>query len=165
MNSQHQLSFRLLSFVPFLLLLTACTAGGMQFTTDTPAGFWYGLWHGIISFISLIIHLFNDTVVVYETNNTGGWYDFGFLLGVIFVWGGGGHVSCKTAVRKKRDKEWDEIGEKVEKKVMRKLENWAEDEESAQEDEKINNKEDWDAICEKVEKKLKRKIRDWADKD
>lgn len=165
MNSQHHLSFRLLLFIPFLLLLTACTAGGMQFTADTPAGFLYGLWHGIISFISLIIHLFNDTVVVYETNNTGGWYDFGFLLGVIFVWGGGSHVSCKTAVRKKRDKEWDEIGEKVEKKVMRKLENWAEDEEGAQEDEKINNKEDWDAICEKVEKKLKRKIRDWAEKD
>ena len=165
MNLQHRLSFKWLLFIPLLLLLTACTAGGEQFTVETPAGFWYGLWHGVISFISLIIHLFNDTVMVYETNNTGGWYDFGFLLGVITVWGGGGHVSGKSVTRKKRDKEWDEIGEKVEKKVMRKLKNWAEEEEGAQEYDKNDRKEDWDEICEKVEKKLKHKIRDWAEKD
>ena len=88
MNSHHPLSIKLLLFIPLLLLLTACTAGDVQFTAETPAGFWYGLWHGIISFISLIIHLFNDAVMVYEKNNTGGWYDFGFLLGVIIAIGG-----------------------------------------------------------------------------
>lgn len=165
MNSHHPLSIKLLLFIPLLLLLTACTAGDVQFTAETPAGFWYGLWHGIISFISLIIHLFNDAVMVYEKNNTGGWYDFGFLLGVIIVWGGGGHVSCKSAAQKKRDKEWEEIGEKVETKVMHKLENWAEEEEGAQEYDKNINKDDWDEICEKVEKKLKRKIRDWAERE
>ncbi len=165
MNLHIRPSFKLLLFIPFILVLTSCTAGGEQFAAETPAGFWYGLWHGVISFISLIIHLFNDTVMVYEKNNTGGWYDFGFLLGVILVWGGGGHVSCKSAARKKRDQEWDEIGEKVEIKVMHKLKNWAEEEEGAQEYEATKNKEDWDEICEKVEKKLKRKIRDWAEKD
>ena len=165
MNSQHRLLFKWLLFIPSLLLLTACTAGNVQFTAETPAGFWYGLWHGVISFISLIIHLFNDTVMVYEKNNTGGWYDFGFLLGVIFIWGGGSHVSCKSVERKRRDKEWEEIGEKVEAKVMLKLKNWAEEEEGAPDSDISKNKDDWDEICAKVEKKLKRKIRDWAEKD
>ena len=64
-------SVRALLFIPFLLLLASCTAGGDQFTADSPAGFWHGLWHGVISFISLILHLFYESVRVYETNNTG----------------------------------------------------------------------------------------------
>jgi len=159
MKLQTTLPFKLLFFIPLLILLTACTAGSEQFTTPSPAGFWYGLWHGIISVISLVIHIFNDSVLMYETNNTGGWYDFGFLLGVIFVWGGGCHMSCKSAADKKRDKEWDEIGSKVEVKVMRKLKDWAEDEKGT------DDGEEWDEIGEKVEKKLKRKIREWAEKD
>lgn len=142
-----------------VILLSACTAGDTQFTTESPAGFWYGLWHGVIAVIALIIHLFNDAVMVYEVNNTGGWYDFGFLLGVITIWGGGCHVKCKTAEEKQRDREWDEISEKVEAKVMRKLREWAEDEE-------LNRDSDeWDEIGEKVEQKLKRKIREWAEKE
>jgi hypothetical protein len=159
MISQNNLSVRLfiLSFV--VLFLTACTAGDAQFTEQDQAGFWYGLWHGIISVITLIIHIFNDGVLVYESNNTGGWYDFGFLFGVISVWGGGCHMKCKSKKQKERDQEWEEIGEKVEKKVMHKLKDWADDEDVTRKD------EEWDDISEKVEKKLKRKIREWAEKD
>ena len=164
MNSTQSLPFKLLVLLPCVFLLVSCTAAGSdQFTADNPAGFWYGLWHGVISFISLIIHVFNDTVMVYERNNTGGWYDFGFLLGVIVIWGGGCHVKCKSAARKKRDKEWEEIGDKVEVKVMHKLKTWAEKEES--DDTGTEQKEDWDELWPKVEKKLKRKIREWAEKD
>ena len=159
MKSQKFLSFKLLFLVALLVLLSSCTAGNVQFTAESPAGFWYGLWHGVISFITLVIHIFNENVHVYEIDNTGGWYDFGFLLGVIFIWGGGTHISCKSAAGKKRDKEWEEIGDKVERKVMRKLKEWAESEESTDTD------EDWEEIGEKVEKKLKRKIREWAEKD
>jgi hypothetical protein len=159
MHTHNSRLFKLLIFVPFLLLLGSCTAGDTQFTSDDPAGFWYGLWHGIIAFISLIIHIFNENIAVYETNNTGGWYDFGFLLGVICIWGGSSHISCKSSANKKRKKEWDEIGDKVEIKVMRKLKEWADDEEST------DSGKDWDDIGEKVEKKLKRKIREWAEKD
>lgn len=150
---------KLLIFIPLLLMLTSCTAGDAQFTQDTPAGFWYGLWHGVISFISLIIHIFNENVTVYEINNTGGWYDFGFLIGIITVWGGSSHVSCRSSANKKRDKEWDEISQKVESKVMRKLKEWAEDEEVT------DVGKEWDEIGEKVEKKLKRKIREWAEEE
>ena len=159
MKSHNFRMFKLLMLIPFVLLLSSCTAGDVQFTQDNPAGFWYGLWHGIIAFISLIIHIFNENVAVYEINNTGGWYDFGFLSGVILIWGGSSHVTCKSAVNKKHDKEWDEIGDKVETKVMRRLKEWAEDEEDADSD------KDWDEIGEKVEKKLKRKIREWAEKE
>ena len=159
MNSNNFISFKLLFLIPVLLLLTTCAAGNARFTAENLTGFWYGLWHGIISVISMVIHIFNESVTVYEANNSGGWYDFGFLFGVICVWGGGSHMSCKATLVKKRDKEWDEVGDKVEKKVMRKLKEWAEGEEITDGD------EEWDEIGEKVEKKLKRKIREWAEKD
>lgn len=47
-----------------------------------PAGFWIGLWHGIIAPIVFIVGLFTTNIRVYETNNNGRWYDFGFLLGI-----------------------------------------------------------------------------------
>jgi hypothetical protein len=46
-------------------------------------------------------------------------------MGVISIWGGSSHANCKSVSNKKREKEWKEIGEKVEKKVMRKLKEWA----------------------------------------
>ena len=160
MNSHNFRLFKLYILFSVFAFLTSCTAGDAQFTQDAPAGFLYGLWHGIIAVISLIIHIFNENIVIYETYNTGGWYDFGFLLGVICIWGGSSHVSCKSKEKKKNEKDWEEVGDKVEIKVMRKLKEWAEDEEATD-----TEKDDWDEIGEKVEKKLKRKIRDWAEKD
>jgi len=159
MSTHNHILYKLYILIAIFIFLSSCTAGNPQFSQDTPAGFWYGLWHGIISVISLIIHVFNENISVYEINNTGGWYDFGFLLGVTCIWGGSSHVSCKTSARKQRDKEWEEVGEKVELKVMRKLKEWAKDEKD------IDSSEDWDEISEKVELKLKRKIREWAEKD
>jgi hypothetical protein len=159
MTASNGRSYRLFALAPLVLVLSACAAGNPQFSQETPAGFWWGVWHGVISVVSLIVHIFNENVAVYETHNTGGWYDFGFLLGVIFVWSGGSHVNCKSAEKKQRDKEWEEIGEKVEKKVMRNLRKWAEEEEPGFAD------KEWEEIGEKVEKKLKRKIREWAEKE
>jgi hypothetical protein len=45
-----------------------------------PAGFWGGLWHGIIAPITFIVSLFATGVSIYETNNNGRWYEFGFML-------------------------------------------------------------------------------------
>jgi len=50
--------------------------------TDPDLGFWAGLFHGIISPISFIVSLFNDTATVYSSSNSGGWYNFGYLSGV-----------------------------------------------------------------------------------
>lgn len=139
-----------------VLMLTACAAGTGRFSAEQPAGFWAGLWQGAISVVTLIIHIFNPTVRVYEIYNTGGWYDFGFLLGVICVWGGGSHATCaRSRCRKKDDEEWDEVGDKVERKIKRKLRQWAESEPD----------EDWDEVEKKLENKLRDKIRKWAESE
>lgn len=81
--------------LPFVVLgcafLAACAAGDPRFTVTEPAGFWIGLWHGIIAPIAFVIGLFSDGVEIYERANTGGWYDFGYLLGLTCLWRGGHH--------------------------------------------------------------------------
>jgi hypothetical protein len=52
-----------------------------------PAGFFMGIWHGWIAPISLIGGLFNPAIRVYETFNTGWWYDLGFYIAVISGFG------------------------------------------------------------------------------
>lgn len=81
-----------------ILLLNSCTANThniAQCVTTEPKGFWYGLWHGIISPITFIISLFSDSVGIYEANNNGGWYNFGFILGCGMIFGGGSSASSK----------------------------------------------------------------------
>jgi hypothetical protein len=76
------------------LLLGACAAGANPDVgtaapgDEDPAGFWLGLWHGLILPITWIVSLFSDTVSPYEVFNNGNWYDFGFVLGVFIVFGG-----------------------------------------------------------------------------
>jgi hypothetical protein len=53
------------------------------------AGFWRGVWHGMIAPITFFVSLFNDQVGVYETHNNGNWYNFGFILGLMMSIGGG----------------------------------------------------------------------------
>lgn len=54
-----------------------------------PAGFWGGLWHGLIAPFTFLISLFVDGVGIYETDNNGRWYEFGFMLGIGTCAGGG----------------------------------------------------------------------------
>ncbi len=83
-----------------LLILAACTAGPNNLMNTTRAqgevaGFWLGLWHGLIVIVTFIISLFNDNITVYEVHNNGGWYNFGFIFGVMMIFGGGGKGTCK----------------------------------------------------------------------
>jgi len=79
-----------------IIFLVSCAPGPNQLV-DTPdtagesAGFWQGLWHGIIAPVTFIISLFSDSVHVYEVHNSGGWYNFGFLFGAMIIFGGGGN--------------------------------------------------------------------------
>ena len=52
------------------------------------AGFWRGLWHGMIAPFAFLVSLFREDVGVYETHNNGRWYNFGFILGLMIVFGG-----------------------------------------------------------------------------
>lgn len=80
----------LLSLVVMVMffVLTGCVPGDGASTTEDPAGFFWGIWHGWIAPVSLVIGLFNKSVRVYETMNTGWWYDFGFYIAVISGFGG-----------------------------------------------------------------------------
>ena len=46
----------------------------------SPAGFWAGLWHGMIALIIFIVSLFNQNVNIYETDNNGRCYNLGFMI-------------------------------------------------------------------------------------
>jgi hypothetical protein len=66
------------------LALTACAA------TEAPSavqpgtpGFLLGLWHGFIFPVAWVISLFTDKVAIYAVPNNGGWYDFGYFLGIV----------------------------------------------------------------------------------
>lgn len=73
----------------FLLLLIVAALSGCadqitpdQISSHAQVGFWYGLWHGIILPIAWVVSLFDPDVAIYAAYNNGGWYDFGFVLGV-----------------------------------------------------------------------------------
>ncbi|MEL7656597.1 MAG: hypothetical protein AAGU75_11890 [Bacillota bacterium] len=85
--------------VSISLILTGCIPGDGTYTSEKPAGFFWGIWHGWIAPISLIAGLFKENIRVYETVNTGWWYDFGFYAAVISGFGG------LSLSRKKKTKE------------------------------------------------------------
>lgn len=86
--------------VVILLSLTGCIPGDGTYTSDNPAGFFWGVWHGWISPISLIIGIFDPGIRIYEINNIGWWYDFGFYMAIISGFGG---LSLSRRREKNRD--------------------------------------------------------------
>ncbi len=142
--------------VTALVLLAACAAGNTDFTPEAPAGFWAGLWHGIISLVALIVGFFADSVEIYERDNVGTLYDIGFMLGILMIsGGGGGRAAHQRARRRRQEEEWREVSQKVEAKIRRKLRVWAEAE----------SDEDWEDVERKVADKLKRNLRTWAEEE
>ncbi len=88
-------SILLLLLLVIPMLLAACTAGpnDLRNTPDEDgqvAGFWKGIWHGLISPFTFILSLFTKSIYVFEVHNNGGWYTFGFLLGASMIFGGSG---------------------------------------------------------------------------
>ena len=71
------------------VLAVAGPGSRFQVSGASAAGFWAGLWHGLISPITFLVSLFTPNVRIYETNNRGRWYDFGFIIGVSGAFGGG----------------------------------------------------------------------------
>ena len=81
-----------------VVALSACAAGPNNVATvNAPhiAGFWLGFRHGIICPVTFLISLFNDNVNIYEVHNNGNWYNFGFVLGVSIIFGGGSRASAR----------------------------------------------------------------------
>ncbi|HEX2694657.1 MAG TPA: hypothetical protein VHP61_02805 [Acidobacteriota bacterium] len=83
-----------LALLAIVLVVASCVPGPnpAERTPDSDgnvAGFLSGLWHGFISPVTFIISLFSKSIRFYEVHNTGGWYNFGFVLGAgLFLSGG-----------------------------------------------------------------------------
>jgi len=83
------------------LALVGCTAPGLAASLLPAApGFWQGLWHGMIFPVTFFISLFNHEVGMYAAVNSGGWYNFGFFVGVAMSMGGSGGAA-RSAGKKK----------------------------------------------------------------
>ena len=90
-----------------VLGLAACAPGANDSAgvgDPDVAGFWLGLWQGLISPITFLLSLFNPDVNIYEVHNNGGWYNFGFMLGVsaVFSGAGGGGAARSRSSRRRR---------------------------------------------------------------
>jgi hypothetical protein len=90
----------------------AVAGPGSQFNEPdaAPAGFWAGLWHGMILPITFFVSLFKPEVGIYETHNNGGWYNFGFFLGVASAFGKGAGVQVKVGNEEEEQIEEEEKG-------------------------------------------------------
>ena len=97
-NKKRLVLLVLLVFI--MLLFTACvTENPMKNIpleeTNKVYGFWNGLWDGLTAIFAFIGNLFGGHFGVYQVHNNGGWYDFGFLIGIGAFAGGGSSAATR----------------------------------------------------------------------
>jgi hypothetical protein len=80
-------------------ILAGCAPGPNHFkgmaTDRDVAGFWLGLWQGFIAPFVFVASLFNSNLGIYEVRNNGAWYNFGYLFGLAWFFGGGGNRAAR----------------------------------------------------------------------
>jgi hypothetical protein len=93
---------RILALAALALGLAACAAtqAADAVAPDAP-GFLLGLWHGFIFPVAWVVSLFAPKVAIYAVPNDGGWYDFGYFLGIV-VFGVGARKSVTRIVYRDR---------------------------------------------------------------
>jgi hypothetical protein len=84
--------FRTASALAALVLLAACAHQVSSSVQPSAPGFLPGVWHGFIFPVAWVLSLFMRDVAVYAVPNDGGWYDFGYFIGIVFL-GVGSHRS------------------------------------------------------------------------
>jgi len=83
-----------------LLALAACARQAPTAVQPDAPGFLLGLWHGFIFPVAWFLSLVMPDVAVYAVPNNGGFYDFGYFLGIV-VFGVGAHRGRKVVVRER----------------------------------------------------------------
>lgn len=84
---------RVFVLVAMSLTVAACVAKqSLSAVNPAAPGFLEGVWHGFIFPVAWIVSLFTDQIAVYQVPNNGGWYDFGYFLGIV-VFGVGARKS------------------------------------------------------------------------
>lgn len=74
---------RFLALAMFALLAACAATQAPVAVAPAAPGFLLGLWHGFIFPVAWALSLFTDKVAVYAVPNNGGWYDFGYFLGIV----------------------------------------------------------------------------------
>ena len=64
------------------ILLAGCATQMKGTVAPEAPGFLFGLVQGFIAPVTFIVSLFDHDVAVYAVPNNGGWYNFGFVLGI-----------------------------------------------------------------------------------
>jgi hypothetical protein len=99
---------KVLALCAMLVLLTVvlsgCVPGDGTSADDRPAGFFWGVWHGWVAPVSLVISLFNPDIGIYEVHNVGFWYDLGFYMAIVSGFGG---LTLSRKRRRRRERSDD----------------------------------------------------------
>lgn len=67
--------------------------------------------------------------------------------------------------KKKREHEWEELGRRVEARMMDEVQSWGAAEDDVEPEEKTEGEKEWEEIGRKVEAKIKRKLEKWAEEE
>jgi hypothetical protein len=109
--------FRVLGSLTVLLALSACARQSAAAVAAGGPGFLHGLWDGFVFPIAWAVSLFVPEVAVYAVPNNGGWYDFGYFLGIV-VFGVGARGGTRIVYRTRTVRETRRAGV-VEGRVIR----------------------------------------------
>lgn len=85
---------RRIAGVVVIMVTSGCAVQVSGAVVSSGPGFFAGAFHGLVAPISFLGSLLLDEISIYSVPNNGGWYDFGFLLGLC-AWAGGGAASSK----------------------------------------------------------------------
>lgn len=80
--------FFFLMLTALALVVAGCATQPRPESSDLP-GFFSGLLHGFLIIFSFIGSLFMN-IRIYNFPNSGGWYDFGYVIGAAMFLGGSG---------------------------------------------------------------------------
>ena len=139
-----------------LMLVAGCAPGNERWkSVDNRAGFWAGLWHGLIIIVTFVVSLFTNEVGIYEGNNVGWGYNIGFILGCMMSLGGGirgiTHRRRKTRVVARAD--WDKLGKRIEAGVREGIS-------TAFAGRETPGEAEWDELGRRIEERIREKLRD-----
>ena len=75
--------FIIAGLIILAVCLNGCVPGDGSYNSGNQAGFFWGLWHGFIVWITFFMGLFTGgAYTIYESANTGWTYNLGFLIGL-----------------------------------------------------------------------------------
>ena len=110
-------AFYVLGLAAPMLVLSACARQSAAAVVAGSPGFLQGLWDGFVFPFAWVVSLFVPEVAVYAVPNNGGWYDFGYFLGIV-VFGVGARGGTRVVYRTRTVRE-TRRGNVVEGRVIR----------------------------------------------